>query len=54
MGLTGIGLIVVVVLPDPFREMGAWKNSTDTQQSGHVPRSGPGVGLIALYVTYAP
>jgi len=32
---------VVVVLPDLFRGMGAWKNSTETQQSGHAPRSGP-------------
>jgi len=28
------------VLPDPFREKGAWKNSTETQQFGHAPRSG--------------
>jgi len=28
-------IMVVVVLLDPFREMGAWKNSTETQQSGH-------------------
>jgi len=34
---------VVVVLLDPFREMGAWKNSTETQQSGHAPWSGPEV-----------
>jgi len=34
---------VVVVLPDPFREMRAWRNSTETQQSGHGPRSGPKV-----------
>jgi len=27
------------VLPDPFREMGAWRNSTEIQQSGHAPRS---------------
>jgi len=32
---------MVVLLPDPFREMGAWRNSTKTQQSGHAPRSGP-------------
>jgi len=32
---------VVVVLPVPFRGMGAWRNSTETQQSGHTPRSGP-------------
>jgi len=35
--------VVVVVLPDSFREMGAWRNSTETQQSGHAPRSGPEV-----------
>jgi len=29
------------MLPDPFR--GAWKNSTETQQSGYAPRSGPEV-----------
>jgi len=33
--------LVKVVLHDPFREMGALRNSTDTQQSGHAPRSGP-------------
>jgi len=35
--------MVVVVLPDPFRGMGAWRNSTETQQSGHSPRFGPEV-----------
>jgi len=35
--------IVVVVLPDLFRGMGTWRNSTETQQSGHAPRSGPEV-----------
>jgi len=35
--------MVVVVLPDPFRRMGAWRNSTETQHSGHAPRSGPEV-----------
>jgi len=35
--------VVVVVLPDPFRRVGAWRNSTETQQSGHAPRSGPEV-----------
>jgi len=30
-----------VVLPDLFRGMGAWRNSTETQQSGHASRSGP-------------
>jgi len=34
---------VVVVLPDPFRGMGAWRNSTETQQLVHAPRSGPEV-----------
>jgi len=34
---------VVVVLPDPFRGKRAWRNSTETQQSGHAPRSGPEV-----------
>jgi len=33
----------VVVLLDPFRGMGAWKNSMQTQQSSHAPRSGPEV-----------
>jgi len=35
--------IMVVVLPDPFRGMGAWRNFMETQQSGHAPRSGPEV-----------
>jgi len=35
--------MMVVVLPDSFRGMGAWRNSTEIQQSGHVPRSGPEV-----------
>ena len=33
--------MVVVILPDPFRGMGARRNSAETQQSGHNPRSGP-------------
>jgi len=33
----------VVVLPDSFRGMRSWRNSTETQQSGHTPRSGPEV-----------
>jgi len=36
-------IMLVVVLPDPFRRMGVWRNSTETQQSGHAPRSGPEV-----------
>jgi len=35
--------VVVVVLPDPFLGMEAWRNSTETQQSSHAPRSGPEV-----------
>jgi len=31
------------VLSDHFRVMEAWMNSTETQQSGHTPRSGPEV-----------
>jgi len=34
---------VVMVLPDPFRGIVAWRNSTETQQSGHAPRSEPEV-----------
>jgi len=33
--------MVVVVLSDPFRGVGEWKNSMETQQSGYTPRSGP-------------
>jgi len=33
-------LVVVVVLPDSFRGMGAWRNSTETQKSSHAPRFG--------------
>jgi len=36
-------LVEVVVLPDPFQGMRAWRNSMETQQSGHTPRSGPEV-----------
>jgi len=32
---------MVVVLPDPFRGMGAWRNSTKTKQSGHAPKFAP-------------
>jgi len=35
--------MVVVVLPDPFRGIGVWRNSMETQQSGHASRSGPEV-----------
>jgi len=31
------------VLPDPFRGMGAWRNSTETQLSGHAPMFEPEV-----------
>jgi len=33
----------VVVLPDTFRGMGTWWNSTETQQLRHAPRSEPEV-----------
>jgi len=33
----------VVVLPDSFRGIGAWRNFTEIQQSGHAPKSGPEV-----------
>jgi len=36
-------VVVVVVLFDPFRGMGACRNSTETQRSGHFPRSEPEV-----------
>jgi len=32
--------LVVVVLPDPFRRIGAWRNSMETQQSDHTLKSG--------------
>jgi len=35
------GKVLVVVLPDTFRGMGAQRNSTEAQQSVHAPRSGP-------------
>jgi len=38
-----LNIAMVMVLPDPFRGIGAWRNSTETQQSGHAPRSGPKV-----------
>jgi len=34
---------MVVVLPNPFRGLAAWKNSTETRQSSHASRSGPEV-----------
>jgi len=36
-------VVVVLVLPDPFRGMRAWRNSAETQQPGHAPWSGPEV-----------
>jgi len=32
--------VLVMVQPDPFRGIRAWRNSTEIQQSGHAPRSG--------------
>jgi len=47
-------LVVVVVLSDPFRGMGAWSNSTETQQSGHTPRSGPTFRRLNVVVRSPP
>jgi len=33
--------MVVVLLLDPFREIGARRNSAEARQSAHAPRSGP-------------
>jgi len=44
---------VVVVLPDSFRGMGAWRNSTETQKSGHAPRSRPEVKNGSFYGRFA-
>jgi len=35
--------VVVVVIPNPFRGIGAWRNPTKTQQLGHAQTSGPEV-----------
>jgi len=35
--------IVVVSLLEPFRGIGARRNSVETQQSGHAPRTGPDI-----------
>jgi len=32
-----LSFLVSVVLPDPFRGMGAWRNYTETQQLGYAP-----------------
>jgi len=34
-------LLLAVVLPDPFRGMGVWRNSTEIQYSCYTTRSGP-------------
>jgi len=34
-----------LVLPDLFRGMGAWRNSTKTQQTGHTPWPRPNVKM---------
>jgi len=44
----------MVELPDSFRGMGAWSNSTETQQSGHAPRSGPKVKNVSSAKDGAP
>jgi len=38
-------LVVVVVLPNPFRGMGAQRNSAETQQLDHAPKSGPDIKI---------
>jgi len=38
-------VVVVVALPEPFRGLEARRNVTETQQSGHAPRSGPEVKI---------
>jgi len=35
--------LVVTVLPDSFRGIGARRNSVENQESGHAPSSGPEV-----------
>jgi len=35
--------MVMVVQPDSFRGMVSWRNSTETQQLGYAPMSGPEV-----------
>jgi len=32
--------------PNPFRGIGAWRNSTEIQQSDHAPRSGQEITKI--------
>jgi len=34
---------IVVVLSNPLRGIGVWRNSMEARQSGHSPRSGPEV-----------
>jgi len=36
-----ISYVVMVVLPDPLQGMELRRNSTETKQSDHAPRSGP-------------
>jgi len=37
--------MAALVLLDTFQGVGAWRNFTETQQSGHAPRSGPEVKI---------
>jgi len=46
--------ILVVVLPNPFRGMETWRNSTEIQQSGHAPWSGPEVKNVSSAKDNAP
>jgi len=52
--VSAVAMIMVVMLPDPFREMGAWKNSTETRQSGHALRFGPEVKMEVVPKNGAP
>jgi len=45
--------MVVVVLPDPFRGMGARRSFTETQQSGHAPRYRPEIKIEEAVIKMA-
>jgi len=44
--------VVVVVLPDPFRGMVAWRNSSKTQKSGYAPRFEPTPPCFTVVVKF--
>jgi len=43
MNVLHLSLLVVVMLPDLFRGMEAWRNSIETQELDQAQRSGPEV-----------